>query len=380
MRRVVLFVDHAHGIGGAEGLLLLLMRSVDRRVWHPVLAANEGALADRAANGEVSVYYVPLGRLRRSPRALIAWLQGARRLVGIVRETGAAVVVGNTVRGSLYGSLGAALSGVPFVWYMHDFWLGEAQPRCLLPDRLGKVLLCAAARAVIANSSATAQHVKCRRKTTVVPNGIDVRHFAPQPAAGKAFREAHGIAQEAPLVGMVGRLRPWKGQDRFLRMLASVRDAMPDVRGLVVGGNVFGVQDGYAGRLGALTAELGLGDCATFAGQLEDPRAALAAMDVFVHPGDPEPFGLVNVEAMSMGVPVVAFAQGALPEIVVHGMTGLLVPPGNERGMAAAIVELLGSEGRRREMGAAARERAVAHFGIERVAAQVAAVLEAVVR
>ena len=101
------------------------------------------------------------------------------------------------------------------------------------------------------------------------------------------------------------------------------------------------MRDSYAAGLRRLVDELGIADRVTFSGHLEDVRPALAAMDVYVHPGEPEPFGLVNLEAMAMEKPVAAFAHGALPEIVEHGRTGLLVPPGNVEELASAVAILL---------------------------------------
>ncbi len=101
-------------------------------------------------------------------------------------------------------------------------------------------------------------------------------------------------------------------------------------------------------------------------------------MDIFVHPGQPEPFGLVNIEAMAMARPVVAFAHGALPEIVVHGQTGLLVPPGDVIALANAVRTLLADPEQRRAMGCAGRERVETHFTIQRVAHEVEAALQKV--
>ena len=102
----------------------------------------------------------------------------------------------------------------------------------------------------------------------------------------------------------------------------------------------------------------------------------MTALDIFVHAGDPEPFGLVNVEAMAMGLPVVAFAHGALPEIVEEGVTGRLLPPGDEDAMARAITELLDDPVVRSRMGSAGQARALRHFSIERTVAEIDAVLQ----
>ncbi len=139
---------------------------------------------------------------------------------------------------------------------------------------------------------------------------------------------------------------------------------MPEARFLIVGGAPFRAGDAYPARLHRLAQELDLAHRVVFTGHLEDVRPALAAMDVFVHAGDPEPFGLVNLEAMAMGKPVIAFAHGALPEIIAEEETGLLVPPGDITALAEAVVCLLRDPPRRAAMGRAGRARVRERFQI----------------
>ena len=133
-----------------------------------------------------------------------------------------------------------------------------------------------------------------------------------------------------------------------------------------MGGTPFQVGDDYPARLRDLATGLGLAARTVFTGHLDDVRPALAAMDVFVHAGNPEPFGLVVVEAMAMAKPVVAFTHGALPEIVVDGETGLLVPPGDEHTLAARVLHLLTHRDEARAMGERGRARVEAYFHIVR--------------
>ncbi len=374
----ILFLDHAAGLGGAERSLLLLLKHLDRRRFVPHLAAVEGPLAREARALGVVVHPVTYPRLRRSPRAPLDLLRGGAALARLARRLGVRVLHGNTVRASLYGALAARLARRPFLWHMRDFWLSEARPRLPALDRAGKGLLCAAARGVIANSAAVAAGLPCPSKVRVVHNGIEVEAFDPG-LDGDPFRRRYGIPAGVPLVGTVGRLRPWKGQDRFLRAMARVAREVPEAWFAVVGGSPFGVDDGYPQRLRTLATELGIADRTVFTGQLADVRPALAAFDLFVHPGDPEPFGLVNLEAMAMALPVVAFAHGALPEIVVHGGTGLLVPPGDEGALAEAVVALLRDPDRARALGQAGRRRVEGRFRIQVTVAQVEEVLAEVV-
>lgn len=326
----------------------------------------------------VPVHRLPMPRLRRSPRALWDWVHTAVNIARYARKIGTALLVANTVRTAFYSALAAHLARVPLVWYMRDFWLSEARPRYLWIDCLGKRCLCTAAVHVIANSYATASHLPCSDKLTVVYNGIEVNEYDPT-MNGAWFRRQYGIPEEASVVGMVGRLRPWKGQDRFLRVLARVREIVPAVWGMVVGGNPFAISDDYPQKLRHLTAELGLEGRVVFTDHLSDVRPALAAMDIFVHPGDPEPFGLVNIEAMAMARPVVAFAHGALPEIIIDGVTGLLVPAVDESSMAQAILTLLQDPAQRRRLGIAGRKRVQDRFTAAQMVREVNTILERII-
>jgi glycosyltransferase involved in cell wall biosynthesis len=370
--RPILFVDHAPALGGAEHSLLLLLRHLDRTRWQPHLAGVQGALLAAAADCGVAIHPLPMPRLRRSPRFPVDVWKTASALAGAAREASAALLYANTVRAAIYTAPVARRARLPFVWHMRDFWLSEAQPERPALDALGKRLLAASAALVLANSQAVAEWLPAMAgaKVQVVHNGIELAAF--RPGDGRyAFRERHQIPPDAPVLGMVGRLRPWKGQERFLRLAARVRARHPDARFVVVGGAPFGVPGDYPDRLRRLAEELSLGESLVFSGHLDDVRPALAAFDLFIHPGDPEPFGLVNVEAMAMALPVVAFGHGALPEIVEDGVTGRLVPPGDEGALAAAALRLLDDPERRAQMGRAGRERVAEQFRIERTVEQI---------
>lgn len=377
--RVLLFLDHAPALGGAEHSLLLLLKHLDRTRWQPHLISPGGPLAEQARVLGVPVHTVPMPRLRRSSRFLRDWLTSTRSIARLARQVSAALLHANTVRTAFYAAPAARLMNVPLVWHMRDFWLSESRPRWVWPDSLGKRLLGAAAVRVIANSQAVAASLPCSRRVTMIYNGIEVTRFNPT-LDNTPFRQQHGIPSDIPVVGTIGRLRPWKGQERFLRAMARVAAAMPETWYLVVGGSIFDVTDDYLQRLQRVATDLGLAARTVFTGHLEDIRPALAAMDVFVHAGDPEPFGLVNIEAMAMAKPVVAFSHGALPEIVVDGDTGLLVPPGDEAALAEAAVALLRNPAWRALLGEKGRERVAQLFTAERMTANVSSVFAQVVR
>ncbi|KAA3660799.1 MAG: glycosyltransferase family 1 protein [Chloroflexi bacterium] len=374
----ILFVDHAAALGGAEKSLLLLMQHLDRQQWQPHLACVEGELSKAARAVNIPTHLTPLPRLRRSTSFIKNLRQAADGIAQIAKEIGAVLLHANTVRAAMVTAVTAQKTNLPCIWHMRDFWLSEAKPNRLWLDRWGKRWLCNASTAVIANSLAVATHLPCPKKVHVVHNGIDLSTFGVTPALSAAetavsstFRHRFNIPPDAPLIGTVGRLRPWKGQDRFIRIAAKVAKSNPSARFLIVGGSPFQVNDGFEKDLHQLAAKHNLTNRITFTGHLPDVRPALAALDIFVHAGAPEPFGLVNVEAMALGKPVVAFAHGALPEIVVHEKTGLLISSENEVKLAAAVTQLLNQPARRIEMGRNGRLHAESHFNIKRVAHEV---------
>ncbi|MEJ2266035.1 MAG: glycosyltransferase family 4 protein [Anaerolineales bacterium] len=372
----ILFIDHASAIGGAQRSLLLLLEYLDKHHWSPHLGCVPGSLAAHAHAAGIPTHPLRLPRLRRSPRFPLDWLAGARAIARLAHQIQAYLLVSNTVRAASYCALASRSERMPFVWHMRDFWLSETRPRWIFADALGKKILSRAASLVIANSAATARHLPHSDKLQVVPNGIEVEKFNPSPGAAREFRNRFDIPLDSQLVGTAGRMRPWKGQERFLHMAQQVLTVAPDTHFVLVGGDPFNMDSHYERDLIRLARNLSIGDRVTFTGHLEDVRPALAAMHIFVHPGDPEPFGLVNLEAMASGKPVVAFDHGALPEIVLQGETGVLVPPEDPAHLAHAVIGLLKDPHRRTEMGQRGRQRACSHFKIQDTAAKTAQLYE----
>lgn len=365
----ILFIDHAPAIGGAENSLLLLMQHLQG--WQPYLATVEGKLADAARTLGIPVHIVPLPRLRKSMQSPSDLWQGARAIANVARQIDALALYTNTVRAQTYGMLAARLCCKPLVWHFRDFWLGENRPKFPQADTTLKRLFIGASKTVITNSHATARHLPTSHKIHVVHNGIKLDQFDPT-RTGTPFRQQFNIPLNAPLVGMMGRLRPWKGQTRFIDMAAQVVAHNSETHFVIIGGATFAVDDEYEQHLHQKTAELGLTNHIHFTGHLDNMPAALAALDIFVHPGDPEPFGLVNVEAMAMAKPIVALNHGALPEIIDNGNEGFLV---SEDGMVERIVHLLNDVILQKEMGSRGRTRVVQQFGIEQTAAKIGRIL-----
>ena len=196
-------------------------------------------------------------------------------------------------------------------------------------------------------------------RLTTIRNTIEVPEFA--PARGDELRRELGIAPEAPLLGIVARLDPEKGQADTLAAFARVLPQFPHARLLVVGDET-PWHPGYAAKLQALAVELRVDHAALVLGRRADVPRILAALDVFVHPSRREPCGLAVLEASAAALPVVTYAEGGPREIIEHGVTGLLAVPGSVDGLAEQLGLLLRQPDRARALGAAGRARMLREF------------------
>ena len=200
----------------------------------------------------------------------------------------------------------------------------------------------------------------------VAPNGVDATAF--RRGDGASFRTAHGLG-EGPLVVTVCRLVPRKGVDTTIEAVAELRPRVPGLR-YAIGGS-----GPDRPRLEAKVQELGLEDIVTFLGRVPDDAMAdcMTAADVFCMPARSEPpdvegFGLVFLEAGACGTAVVGARAGGIPDAIVHGETGLLVPPDDARELAGALHQLLTDPALRNRMGRTARARIESQCTWDRVA------------
>ena len=195
---------------------------------------------------------------------------------------------------------------------------------------------------------------------TVVRSALDLSRFERLPSRGEA-RRALGLPEGAPVCVTVGALERRKGQALLLKAAAMVRERVPDAVFLLVG-------DGpKAAELREEAERMGLSGSVRFLGWRDDVPRILSAADLLVHPALREGIPGAAMEAGAAGLPAVAFEVGGVPEVVEHGRTGLLVPPGDVEGLARAVVSLLTDGRRREEMGRAARERVEREFSAERM-------------
>jgi glycosyltransferase involved in cell wall biosynthesis len=276
----------------------------------------------------------------------------------LVNQRIALLHLNNSVTRAHDWMLAALLTRTPCV--VHERGINDQFPSLarLLAPRLSAVICIS--DAVRCN---LLEHRVSRSNLHVIVNGLDPERVKPERSREIVLRSL-GIADHQQIVGMVGNIREWKGQEVLVRALPAILARVPDVVCLFVGAATEADQP-YAKRLRSIVADLSLGDHVVFAGYSANVADFLNVVNVAVHASVlPEPFGRVLLEAMAMEKPVVGSRSGAVPEIVDHGVTGYTFAPGDVDALASCVIDLLERPSAARAFGAAGHARLLERFSI----------------
>ena len=358
--------------GGAQLTLYNLVKGLKARgtvceVVSGPEAGSEGSILDEVKALGVPVTLLPsLGR-EANP------LWDAAALLALARHFAASrpeIVHTHTSKAGLLGALGARLAGVPSVVYTaqgHIFAERGAVPS--VTDRPRRRALFMALRRlaearsdrIVALTPADLEEqvalgLAPREKYAVIPNGVDPAPFERLSSRAEA-RRSLGLPADAALVITVGRLSPEKSQDILLEALAAIGDRT--VQAILVG-------DGPTrAALEARANQPDLSGRVHFLGLRTDVPLCLAAADLYVLPSRYEAQGMVVVEAMMAGLPIIASRVGGVPGIIAHGVTGILEPPESPDRLSRSIVSLVLDPERGNTLGQKARQYALADLGTD---------------
>lgn len=339
----ILLVSPTSVPGGAERALTSLARGLVEGGWRVRGALlSDGVLRGWLEEAGCPVEVIRLGRTRQIPRTTVG-------LAKIAHIAGSCqVVVGNQSKGHAIAGAAAYIARRPAIWWQHGV-ANESLIETTAARVRSDAIVCGSRFIAEAQVRATPQ-----RRVKLIYYGVDVDQIRAQ-AGDPLVRQRLG---DGPIVGMLARLQPWKGQELFLRAAKEVVSQCPTVTFVVVGGAILGTEGDYPEQLRVLAERLGISERVVFAGHQHDAYSWLRAFDVAVTASVGEPFGLVTVEAMALGRGVVGVRSGGTSEIIDDRVSGLLVPPDDHLAMSQAIVELLKSPGLRMQLGQAASERA----------------------
>ena len=352
----VMFLLTSMPVGGAETLLVNLMRQLDRERFSAELCC----LKTLGPLGEALAVEFPAfhGLLRTKYDVFVL-----PRLVRLFRERQAdAVVTVGAGDKMFWGRIAAAIAGVPVVL--------SALHSTGWPDGVGR-LNRRLTRLTDGFIAVAEEHGRFLRefeqfpstKVFVIPNGVDTTKFS--PAVGRSgIRPRYDTIVDTtnkPLVGIVAALRPEKNHELFLRVADHVRGILPEARFLIVG-------DGpEREKLVAIRDELRLREHVAFLGTRSDIPTILADLDVFLLTSHNEANPVSILEAMACGKPVVAPNVGSIAEAVDDERTGFLTTSGKPEEIAGQVLSLLNDKSLAKKMGQAGRESVVAHWSLDRM-------------
>lgn len=350
----VMFVITSMPVGGAETLLVNLVRRMDRSRFEPELCCLKEfgplgeALAQEVPACEKLIRYKTdwrvIGRLARRMRE---------------RKIDAVVTVGTGGDKMFWGRLAAWRAGVPVILSsLHSTGLPD---HVEFPNRLLAPITDGFIGCAKPHGEYLVRSEGCpRRKVFVIPNGVDCERFRPL-APPPGLRERIGLPADAPTAAIVAALRPEKNHELFLDTAAKILASVPKARFLIIG-------DGPRRPFLEQRAEqLGIADAIHFLGTRSDVPELLSLVNVLMLTSHMEANPVSILEGLACGKPVVSTRVGSIPETVEHGLNGFLTDPGSADQLADWAGQLLTHPDLARSMGRSGRERIVHNWSLEKM-------------
>ncbi len=352
-------------IGGGPLSLLALTENLDKNRFNPiVICYSSGGLTDRLSESGVQVEVV-------ERRGFLSSLTVVLKLLRLFRNQNVRLVHVNSL--DIRAGLAAKLGGTPLIGHL----------RVIFPVTWVDRLFVRLSRKVISVSNAARDyfcegHRDLIAKFVTIPNAVHLN----LDHSGTDIRAELGLPHNAPLVVAVSRIDPWKGLETFIQMCAKLKDIAPGIKFLLLGSADKHDPEACAfeDELHRLTLELGLAEELFFLGFRHDALDIIRQVDILTVASrilktktgiKTEGFGRVIVEAMALDTPVVATNVGGIPEIIVHGESGLLVPPESPSKMANAVATLLNDHALRKKIIQGGNQRFQSRYRIDRHMTQI---------
>lgn len=336
--------------GGGEQWFYSHALLLAERGWRVCAVTHESSeLGDRLSrHAHIPLLRLPIG----NTSFLNPWL--LYRLVAFFRANSVGKVILALPSDLKSGGIAARIAGVPEVIFRRGIALptrNSVLNRFLFKKVVTK-LLCNSEHTRSMVLSANRELIPLDR-TFVVYNGLDLRKYSEIPDSPLVPRESRRV-----VIGCAGRLTGQKGHALLLQAVALLRARGHDFTVLLAG------KGELEQELRSQARSLGIEECVQFLGFVEDMRRFYASIDIFALPSLWEGFGFVLSEAMAMQLPIVAFDTSNIPEVVLDGVTGLLVPPKDVTAFAAALERLLLDSEFRAALGKAGRDRVESLFSL----------------
>lgn len=368
----ILFLHAGSEMYGADKVMFDLIKNIDKSQYIPyVILPEEGILNSRLKEINVKVDVVPYPVLRRKYfnikgvlQYIIEYFKYSRQLVKLAKEEKVDIIHNNT-SAVLEGCYVSKKLNIPLVWVVHEIIVN--------PKFVFKIICKIIAHystKVIVVSDAVKKHLLGSgyfKKNTVkvIYNGVDSKRFNPEVKCDCLYNE-WSIPNTSKIVGMIGRVNSWKGQEDFLLATNKVLENNKNVYAIIVGG-VFVGEEKYKNILLENINKSPFKDRIIYSDYRNDTEAIHKLFDIFVLPSiNPDPLPTVVLEAMATGKPIVGYAHGGVCEMVKDGVNGLLVEPRNSDLLADAIDKLLQNGKLCKQMGKKSLEKFNNNFSMTR--------------
>jgi glycosyltransferase involved in cell wall biosynthesis len=367
MQKNVLFIHHVSCLAGAERYLLSLIEALDPCYKVFFICQESGPLSEALIRHGVTVEYMPLGAWRKF-RCIESNLRTIQSIVHFCKKYHIDLICSNNYRVTSYVAWPARLLGIPSMTIIQDF---------VNRSKLAKFNTFESDVLISVSESISAAVGKFSKKKATIYNGLDIPSWTKTLKTNDVLREEFPSLRGKRIVGMIAHIIPLKGHKDFLKAMQRIAKRFEDVHFVIIGDSPHPEQLSLA-DIQAYANELNLGERVVFTGARNDVGDLLKSFDLLVHPSYKEAFGRVIMEAMALGVPVVATDCGGPREIIEEGISGFLVPVGDTAALAIKVGMLLSDDTQRKTIGQQGRRRIEQRFNIPQTVAKANDVLEEV--
>jgi glycosyltransferase involved in cell wall biosynthesis len=344
-KRIGLVFNHSFFLGGGEISFYELIRCLDKKEYEPIvfIPAN-GEIENKLRLQKYSAYVCPLPPLKKIVSGLPIF--SLFKMVKLFKDNKIQIIHVNGSRACFYSGLAGRILGIPVIWHVRetiqDYLLYE-----YFLILLSKVIICVSKSVEKKRFGRFNKWVK--NKIKIVYNGVDTTKFSCQKGARQQVRKHLGVDSQL-LFGIIGNIIPLKGQDFFLKGIARAKEYKSDlyVKVLIIGRSM---DSEYANEIRKLVTDLKLNNDVIFMNYSAKIVEIFSALDIFVLPSRREGFSRSLLEAMSIGLPIIATKISAIEEALVDNKNGILVDFMNTKKMAFAILALCKNAALRKEMG-----------------------------
>jgi glycosyltransferase involved in cell wall biosynthesis len=353
--RLAVVNHHGREPAGSELSLLTYLAELPPHIEPTMFLFEEGPFTDMGRARYKTVVLPMSARMAKTTRGGVGGgvafdaLKQVIRLSRAFREHRIDVVLTNSVKAHFIGLPAAMLQRLPAITFIHDVLEGKARAAL-------RLLVRASGAGGIACSKLAARALGFKNPA-IVYSPVDTNHFTIRPNCIVSRRKLGIPVDDLPVVGLVGRIAPWKGQDRFIRIAAETLRTQK-AHFAIIGSPIFGCDPAYPDELRALAESLNIAEYVHFVSWQSDLSTAYAALDVSVNCSEKEPFGRTTVEAMAASLPVVCFFNAGACEIYTEGRSGYKIDPYDEHAYAQALCKLIAEPATRAAFGANARKEA----------------------